>query len=50
MKKKNIIKYSIFLVLVILILLCLYDYFEKNKEKYTINRSIISRKTRPKPT
>lgn len=35
MKKKNIIKYSIFLVLVILILLCLYDYFEKNKEKYS---------------
>ena len=47
MKKNNIIKYSIFLVLVILILLCLYDNFQKNKEKYTLMSSITTKNTRP---
>ena len=47
MKRKNIIKYSIFSLLVIMILLCLYDNFKKNEEKYTINKTIITKKNRP---
>lgn len=47
MKKKNIVKYSIILLLVIIILLSLYDNFHKNKEKYTLTNIMRNKKYRP---
>lgn len=47
MKKNNIIKYSIFLLLVIMIVLVLYDNFQKNKEKYTLTDILSNKKYRP---
>jgi hypothetical protein len=47
MKKNNIIKYSIFLLLVMMIILFLYDNFQKNKEKYTLTDILSNKKYRP---
>ena len=50
MKKNNIIKYSIFLIilLVMMIILFIYDNFQKNKEKYTLTNILSNKKYRPR--
>lgn len=47
MKKNNIIKYSILLLLIIMIILCLYDNIQKKKEKYSLTRIMSNKKYRP---
>ena len=47
MKKNNIIKYSIFLLLVMMITIFLYDNFQKNKENYTLTDILSNKKYRP---